>query len=485
MTGRLIGRIGPAMVLLSCLFAQLLPAQGQAQPSFDVVILNGRVMDPATARDERANVGVRGGKIAAITTQPLHGGHEIDATGLIVAPGFIDILASLGKTRESSVDKVTDGVTTVFGMHGGPIDIAQDVSQLRKAEPLINYGRTVGQNELRLAVGLTDRYKPATDAQIQRMQELARQAIRAGAVGIGFGVNYTPGASHEEIFALFQICGSEKVPCHLHTRFKGNIPPETMSASIMEVIADAAATGARAEVAHLTSDTLGSAPLSIRLIEGAAAHGVDLAFDFHVWSRNETRLKSALYDPGWQERFGGISYSNIYVSATQEQLTKERFEELRQAPKDTMVQTESIPESEIELALRSPISIVSSDSGGLNNGKGHPRGRGTFARLLGLYVREKRSLSCMDALRKITILPARRLEESVPRMKNKGRLQVGADADITIFDPNTVRERATYAEPDRPSRGINYVLVNGTLVVDKGKIVPGVAPGEWLRHPAY
>ncbi len=441
-------------------------------------------MDPDSRRDKRANIGIRNGKIIAITQQPIEGKYEIDATGSIVAPGFIDILSSIGPTRESSVDKVTDGVTSAFGMHGGPIDVAGYEAEMKAGGPLINYGRTVGQNQLRVAVGLTENYKPASREQIQRMQELARQAIHAGAVGVGFGVNYTPGASYEEIFALFQVCGSERVPCHLHTRFKGAIPPETMSMSIMEVLADAAATGAQAEVAHLTSDTIGSAPLSISLIEGAAAHHLDVAFDFHVWSRNETWLKSALYDPGWQERFGGISYGNIYVAATQESLTKERFDELRKAPNDRLVQTESISESEIIAALHSPISIVSSDSGGLENGKGHPRGRGTFARLLGLYVREKHELSWMDALRKITILPARRLETSVPSMKKKGRLQVGCDADITIFDPNTVREQATYQEPDRPSRGINYVLVNGTVVIDRGQLVPGVTPGEWLRHAA-
>jgi len=146
--------------------------------------------------------------------------------------------------------------------------------------------------------------------------------------------------------------------------------------------------------------------------------------------------------------------------------------------------TEFIPETEIEMALRSPLGMISSDGAGLANGTGHPRSVGTFARTLGRYVREQKVLSLMEALRKMTLLPAQRLEKSVPRMKQKGRLQVGRDADIVIFNPATVRERATYKDPHLPSEGIEFVIVNGTLVLDRGKIVEGVAPGQWLRHPA-
>ncbi len=349
--------------------------------------------------------------------------------------------------------------------------------------PLVNYARTVGHQALRRAVGATDRYQPATPEQIEQMEQLARGAIRAGAVGIGFGINYVPGASYEEVFALFDVAAQEKVPCHLHARYKGNVFPQTMSLATQEVIAMAAASGAQAQLVHLISSTVGSAPLCIRVIEGAARHGVDVGFDFHVWTRNQTGLKSALYDPGWQERFGGITYSHIYVAETQEQLTRERFEELRAARNDTLVQTEFIPEAEIEMGLRSPIGIVSSDGGGLVNGKGHPRSVGTFARLLGRYVREKKVATLMEAIRKITLLPARRLERAVPRMKRKGRLQVGADADITVFNPDIIRERATYKEPYHHSEGVEYVLVNGTLVLDGGRVAEGPTPGEWLRHP--
>jgi dihydroorotase len=251
----------------------------------------------------------------------------------------------------------------------------------------------------------------------------------------------------------------------------------------MEVISMAAASGAQAQLVHLISSTVGSAPLSIDLIEGAKAHGVDVGFDFHVWTRNQTSLQSALYDQGWQERFGGADFTDVYVSETQERLTEERFNELRAQPGALSVQAEFIPEEEILMGIRSPLGIISSDGGGLVDGTGHPRSVGTFARFLGRYVRDQGVVDWMEGIRKITLMPAQRLEKSMPVMARKGRLQEGMDADITIFDPATVQERATYADPDQRSTGIPFVIVNGELVMEAGLAVEGAAPGRWLGRP--
>lgn len=455
----------------------------KAQDAYDVVILGGRVMDPETGRDEIANVGIAGGQIRAITVDDITGRQIIDASGQIVAPGFIDILASMRQEKDAHEFKIGDGVTTVLGMHGGPIDVAGYARDHAAVGPLVNYAATVSHAELREAVGATDRYQPATAEQIIAMRPLAVQAIRDGAVGIGFGINYTPGASYEEVFALFQVAAAEGVPCHLHARYKGNVFPLTMSLATMEVVSMAAATGAQAQLAHLISSTVGSAPLSIALIEGAASRGVDVGFDFHVWTRNQTRLQSALFDEGWQERFGGADYSDIYVADTQERLTEERFYELRAEPGPLSIQTQFIPEEEMIMGLRSPMGIVSSDGGGLVDGRGHPRSVGTFGRFLGRFVRDLEVIDWMEGIRKITLLPAERLEQAVPRMERKGRLQIGMDADVTVFDPVTVKERATYAEPAQMSEGISWVVVNGSVVLDDGTIVEGAEPGEWLRHP--
>ncbi len=471
-------------LLISVFLLSLIwPAPAVTQELYDTVILGGRVMDPETGRDEIANVGILADQIRAITTDDIRGRKTIDASGQIVAPGFIDILASMRLDKAAHEFKVGDGVTTVLGMHGGPLDVAEYRRSHAAVGPLVNYAATVSHSELREAVGATDRYAPATPEQIEAMRPLAVQAIRDGAVGIGFGINYTPGASYEEIFALFKVAAAEGVPCHLHARYKGNVFPLTMSLATMEVVSMAAATGAQAQLAHLISSTVGSAPLSIALIEGAAARGVDVGFDFHVWTRNQTRLQSALFDEGWQERFGGASYSDVYVADTQERLTEARFFELRAQPEILSVQTEFIPEAEMIMGLRSPLGIVSSDGGGLVDGRGHPRSVGTFGRFLGRFVRELEIVDWMEGIKKITLLPAERLENAIPAMSSKGRLQIGMDADVTIFDPAIVQERATYAKPAQMSAGISFVIVNGMLVLDDGEIVEGAEPGEWLRHP--
>ena len=454
-----------------------------AQETYPLVILNGRVMDPETSRDQVANVGIRGDRIAVITTANIRGRDTIDATGHMVAPGFIDILSSIRPERKAHEDKAGDGVTTAIGIHGGPMDIDGYVARQEAARPVVNYAATVDHREIREAVGITDRYAAAAPEQIPEMKELAREAIRNGAVGIGFGLNYSPGASYEEVFAMFQVAGEFGVMAAPHARYKGNVFPFTMSLATMEVLAMAAATGASLQMIHLISSTVGSAPLSIALIEGARARGVDVGFDFHVWTRNQTSLQSALYDEGWQERFGGADYSCLYVAETQENLTEERFYELRAQPGALSVQCEFIPEEEIVMGIRSPLGVITSDGGGLVDGTGHPRSVGTFARFLGRYVRDQGIVDWMEGLRRITLLPAQRMDRAMPGMKWKGRMQEGMDADITVFNPETVRERATYANPDQRSAGIAYVIVNGQLAMDYGVAVEGAAPGRWLGQP--
>lgn len=459
------------------------PMATQAQDTYDLVILNGRVMDPETGRDEVADVGIRGDRIAVITTDAIQGRDTLDATGHMVAPGFIDILSSIHPERKAHEDKAGDGVTTAIGLHGGPRDIQGYVARQEAARPVVNYAATVDHRAIREAVGITDRYAAAALEQIPEMKELARQAIRDGAVGIGFGLNYSPGASYEEVFAMFQVAGEFGVMAAPHARYKGNVFPFTMSLATMEVLAMAAATGASLQMIHLISSTVGSAPLSIALIEGARARGVDVGFDFHVWTRNQTSLQSALYDEGWQARFGGADYSCLYVAETQENLTEARFYELRAQPGALSVQCEFIPEEEIVMGIRSPLGVITSDGGGLVDGTGHPRSVGTFARFLGRYVRDQGVVDWMEGLRRITLLPAQRVDRAMPLMRWKGRMQEGMDADITVFHPETVQERATYASPDQRSAGIAWVIVNGEVAMDHGVAVEGAAPGRWLGRP--
>ena len=213
--------MGFTTLLLYCLLTPG-PVAAQGSDIFDLVILNGRVMDPETGFDQIANVGISGDRIAIITTEAIRGRRTIDATGHMVAPGFIDILSSIAPRRKAHEDKAGDGVTTAIGLHGGPMDIPGYIARHEAIGPVVNYAATVGHEVIRDAVGITDRYAAATPEQIPQMMDLARQAIRDGAVGIGFGLNYTPGASYEEVFAMFQVAGEFGVmaapPCPLQGR---------------------------------------------------------------------------------------------------------------------------------------------------------------------------------------------------------------------------------------------------------------------------
>jgi N-acyl-D-aspartate/D-glutamate deacylase len=445
----------------------------------DIAIVAGRVVDPASGTDRVQNVLIRGERIAVITEEPVSAARTIDATGLVVAPGFVDILARIRTSREPQRYKIMDGVTTVISMHGGPVDIDGWYRSFEAEGSLVNYGTTVGHSDIRAAAGVADRYAPASAEQLARMREIAAEAIDAGAVGIGFGVNYVPGSSYEEIVAMFGVAAQHGVPAHVHSRYKGSVFPETIVQSVQEVIAAAAITGASAQVVHLASSAIGSMASCLNMIEGARRHGIDIMADIHPYLANSTRLESALYDPGWQERFGGVTYDSIMLVETGERLNEETFNYWRE--KGATIITFFIPEEEMVMALKHPSVMVVSD-GVIMRGKGHPRGAGTFSRVLGRLVREEGHLTLMEALRKMTIMPAQRIERAAPSMRYRGRLSVGAYADVTVFDPNSIIDRATYLDPDRYSEGVHYVLVNGTLVVDRGELVEGVAPGRPVRH---
>jgi dihydroorotase len=244
--------------------------------------------------------------------------------------------------------------------------------------------------------------------------------------------------------------------------------------SLQEMLADAAATGASVHVVHISSMGVRQTPVCLQLIAGARARGLDVTTEAYPYTAGMTDLASAIFDEGWQGRTGGIGYGDLQWVATGERLTADTFARYRKL--GGMVILHSIPEDMVRVAVADPTVMVASD-GHLDKGKGHPRSAGTYARVLGRYVREQHALPLMDALRKMSLLPAERLG-----IQSKGRLQVGADADITVFDPERVMDRATFESPAQYSDGIPYVLVNGTFVVRDGQLVQGMAPGRGLRR---
>lgn len=215
------------------------------------------------------------------------------------------------------------------------------------------------------------------------------------------------------------------------------------------------------------------------MIGEAKSRKLDVTTECYPYIAGMTDIKSAIFDEGWQEVFG-IDYKDLQWAATGERLTKETFEKYRQI--GGMVAVFSMTEEIVTAAIKSPLTMIASD-GILENGKGHPRTAGTYSRVLGRYVREQHALTLLEALTKMTLMPAQRLERRVPSMRNKGRIRVGADADLTIFDPQTISDQSTFQVPAQYSNGIKFVIVNGVVIVKDGQLQPSVHPGRPVRAP--
>ena len=459
--------------VIAVLFGVLLTVAAYGQ-EYDVVLAHGRVMDPASGLDGVRYVGIRGGKIGAISENPLQGRTVLDVSGLVVAPGFI-ALHSHGQTPANYRFKARDGVTTALEMEVGVAPVPEWY-RAREGQALINFGATSGHIPARMAVmhdsGTLlphDTAKgAATPEQRRQIFDLVRRGLDDGALGIGMGIAYVPLATRAEILELFGLAAERKTALYVHIRNGGPLEPGVIDA-LQEVIADAAATGASLHVVHITSMGLRETALCLQMIAGARRSGLDVTTEMYPYTAGMTDLGSAVFDEGWQAKQGGIGFGDLQWALTGERLTAESF--ARHRRQGGMVAIHSIPEEVVRLAIADPMTMIASD-GILDHGKGHPRAAGTYARVLGRYVREQHALTLMEALRKMTVMPADRLG-----IRTKGRIAVGADADIAVFDPARVMDRATFENPAQYSEGIEYVLVNGTLVVKSGELVDGVAPG--------
>ncbi|WP_420632634.1 amidohydrolase family protein [Candidatus Palauibacter sp.] len=448
--------------------------------SYDIVLSGGRVMDPESGLEAVRHVGIRDGTIAAISESPLDGATVVDVAGLVVAPGFIDLHAH-GQDLYSSQLQARDGVTTALELEGGTGDVEEWYGS-REGKAVIHYGATASHGAARrLALGgREEAVRLAADLeQVAVMENRLRDELGRGALGIGYGIQYTPGARREEIHRLFELAADEGVTNFVHIRYAGVVEPGSSIEAVHEMIANAAGTGASVHIVHLGSSGLHQVPSLLSMIEGAHERGLDVTTEVYPYTAASTDIRAAIFDPGWRERFGS-DYGDIEWGATGERLTEETFNQRR--AEGGRIIAHIIPQEMFELALAHPMVMVASDGVPFVDGRGHPRGAGTFARVLGRYVREQGLLSLMDALSKMTLMPARRLEAYVPQMADKGRIRVGADADITVFDPDTVIDNATFEAPTQPSSGIEHVIVGGTFVVRDAELVETAFPGQAIRR---
>ncbi|HVR23918.1 MAG TPA: amidohydrolase family protein [Candidatus Polarisedimenticolia bacterium] len=455
---------------------------------YDLVLEGGRVMDPETGLDAVRNVGIREGKVVRISSEALNGLRVVHAGGLVIAPGFID-LHQHGQDLASQRVKALDGVTTALELEIGAPDVAQFLKS-KQGHSLIHYGTSASHVAARALVfgaplpagTILPKSGPATDQaatpeQIEAMRERLRAELDAGGLAMGMGIQYTPGATRLEVIDMFRLAADRRLPVYTHVRSAGRVEPGSAIEAVSEVIGAAAITGAPLHIVHINSTCLRDSLECLSMVEGARARGLDVTTEAYPYIAGMTAVNSAPFNPGWREKLG-IDYGQLVLPDTGEHLTKLRFDELHNSSTTQWVLIFANTQEIVDKVIPHPLVMIASDGA-----EGHPRNAGTYSRVLAQYVREKGTITLMDAIRKMSLMPAQMLERSTPSARQKGRLQEGADADIVVFDARTITDRSTFEKPMEPSAGIRYLLVGGRVVVDEGKLVPDVFPGRAILGP--
>lgn len=455
----------------------LLVACGR-EPSYDLVIANGRVMDPESGLDSVRHVGIRAGRIEAISSTPLNGTRVIDAANHIVAPGFID-LHEHGQDEPSYALMVRDGVTSALELEVGSADVANWYAA-RSAGQIVNFGVSAGHMQARI-VAMGDPSKgiapigigasgSATEAQVASMEAILRKGLAEGALAVGMGSAYTPGANMAEIERMFRVAAEGGASVHIHMR--------NGLAGLDSTMAAAAAAGAKLHIVHVNSSGGDELVAFLEHITAARAKGQDVTTEAYPYGAGMTEISAALFD-GW-EKWTDDRIAQHQLVSTGERLTRKTFAAARAQANVTVI-IHGRSEEQTRTAVLSPLTMIASD-GFIKDGRGHPRTSGSYSKVLGKYVREENGLSLMDALRKMTLMPAQRLEARVPAMAGKGRIKIGADADLAIFDPARVIDKSTYEDASIPAAGIPWVIVGGQVVVDSGQVT-AARPGKPIRAP--
>jgi len=457
-------------------------------PLFDVVIEHGRVMDPESGLDAVRNIGIAEGVVRVISSRPLSGKRTIDAAGLVVAPGFID-LHWHGTKPESHLYQAMDGVTASLELEIGVADIDRWYAEREGREP-IHYGAAIGHVPVRMAVKRDDgEFLPkgpgakgeVNEQELAEVKQRIEHGLQRGAVGVGMGIAYTPAATEWELLEVYRIAAKYHAFTHVHIRGASSAAGAgaDREKGLLEVIALSAVSGVPVHIAHIQSSGQGSTVRMLGIIAEARSRGVDITTECYPYTAGATRIESFLFDT-WYDK-PESEYQKLQWSATGERLTAETFRKYRE--QGGLVLIHANTEEVVSAAVAHPLTMIASDGFDVSAGQGHPRSAGTFSRVLGRYVREKHALGLMDALRKMTLMPAQRLEARVPAMRNKGRIRVGEDADLTLLDPERIIDMATFEKPAEFSAGVMYVLVSGEAVVENGAPQRNLHPGQPIRAP--
>lgn len=446
----------------------------------DLVIRGGLVADTERRMFLPLQIGIKDGIIAALSKEPLHGKREICAEGLLVSPGFIDVHGHVDGDDYAGELSVCQGITTTVGGNCGlsPVDMKAFFAEQEQKGFAVNQVELVGHSfSLRKAVGLEDVYEKASDAQIARMKRLAYQALQDGACGVSFGLDYSPGASLKEIEALAEVSASFGRIVPVHTRL---FTLYDLS-SLYEMLYIARKTGARLLFSHFVYQYgEGIMREALDIVDRARQDGLWVRIDSGLYTEWATYAGTATFDEQ-TIRDNELRFGDMLVATGPHMgqwLDEALYRKVREQEPDESIICFTGQKEEIYEALRKDYAMPSTDIGAYRKGEGHPQIAGSFPKFIREMVRERGELTMEEAIYKATLLPARTF--SLP---NKGRIAVGADADLVIFDPRTIADTAAFpdrGQPDAKPVGIEHVLVNGAFAVECG-VFCGTRSGKVLR----
>ncbi len=504
--------------LLLCALLAAAPLAAQPRP-FDLVIAGGRVIDPESGLDGIRWIGVTAGRITAISASPLRGRETLDAKGQIVAPGFIDLHAH-GQQIAAARMQAFDGVTTALELEAGTLPVGKAYDAAAREGRPINYGFSaawvfgrIAEKEQMEPDGAISYFQEAqrrtgwqhtiaTADETRRIVSRVEQGLKEGALGIGILAGYAPGSGRKEHYEIAKLAKTWNVPTFTHVRHLSVIEPQSSFEAFQELVALAASTGAHMHISHLNSNSTRDIPAIAELIRGAQQRGLKITTEAYPYAAGSTVVGAEIFRGNWRERMGGAKASDLELAGvpfSDSTLTQAQAK----TPGEWVVihfmrpETSAADQAFLDQSVLFPGGAIASDGMPWTlQGKtilddvwplptdafAHPRSAGTFSRFLRDYVRERRKVELREGLRKVSLIPAQILEQSVPQMRQKGRLQVGKDADIVVFDLATFRDRATFTAPNATSVGMKHVVVNGVPVIRDAELIRSALPGKAIRR---